>query len=1556
MIKQMKEKMSHSRRKAAGQPITLQRLVVQAVLLIAVLVAAVMPQRAMADTALPAINVGMTPSAIAVNAATNKIYVANSYSNNVTVIDGATNATSTVIAGTGPIAIAVNAATNKIYVANYNSDNVTVIDGATNMASTVSVGTNPFAIAVNAVTNKIYVANINSDNVTIIDGATNMASTVNAGNSPRAIAVNAATNKIYVANFNSANVTVIDGATDMASTVNAGTNPFAIAVNAATNKIYVANYGSANVTVIDGVTNMASTVNAGTGPRAIAVNAATNKIYVANYGSANLTVIDGVTNMASTVNAGTNPFAIAVNVATNKIYVTNYGSGNVTVIDGATNAPSPVSVGTNPFAIAVNPATNKIYVANYNSNTVTVIDGATNKVSTVSAGTSPRAIAVNAATNKIYVAYYGSNNVTVIDGATNMASTVSVGTNPQGIAVNAGTNKIYVANQTSNNVTVIDGATNATSTVSAGTGPMAIAVNTATNKIYVANYGSNNVTVIDGATNMASTVSVGTSPIAIAVNAGTNKIYVANFQSNNVTVIDGATNAASTVNAGILPRAMAVNAGTNKIYVANSNSNNVTVIDGATNAASTVSAGNYPIAIAVNAATNKIYVANNNSDNVTVIDGATNMASTVNAGTSPRAIAVNAATNKIYVANFDSANVTVIDGATNAASTVSTGSYPFAIAVNPVTNKIYVANSNNTVIDADMKAANPLSVWIVPFTGNTVPGTNTALSFYVSNQYSPTSLPVQTVYYQLDTLNNQWLKASSANGAWTGALANLSPGEHVLYAYASDGQDSSSNSSASPVIGGLAAYSFSVRSANVDLSALALNAGSLSPAFSPNVTAYTVELPADAANVDVTATTSDTVATMKVNGLTATSGMPRTVSLQPGNNTVTTAVYAQDGINEKTYTLTINRANANLSSLSVNTGTLSPAFAPNTIAYAVTAPGNVSQIGVTAVLSDPAATLTIDGQLVADSSVTQSVYLQQGGNQVQIVVTSANGLSQKTYILAVNGTIADANLSGLAVSAGTISPGFLSGVTAYSVDVGNAVTALDLLVTPSDNQALVIVNGSPASAGTPLMVNNLREGANTVSITVVARNSATKTYTLTVNRAATTAPTGNGGNTPTAPAVASEPGITVNPDGGITLHINPANIVKETRPDGTVLEKLILSEQAINKVLEQLQSAAKPMVIIEINDTERIVQAQFSAASIAAAAKSFPDAVFEVKLNGVSFKLQVSVLDLGDLAKRLGVTLKDLKVNIVMERVNDQVKNDIDQLGISRGFKVFGNVVDFKLTAEANGQTAEIRDFGGTYLARAIVVGGDAVNRNLMAVHYDPVTKTISFIPSVHAVRSDGKQEVVMMSPHNSMYTVIDAGGKTFADLSGHWAKADVELLASKLIVNGVADNSFAPDAEITRAEFAALLVRALGLSTDLSTNQSGFADVAADAWYAPVIQAALNTGLVSGIAQDRFAPNERITREQMAVMIAKAITVTGQQAEAAASQGKAAGDEDQRLAKFADRASLSTWAQTAVAQTADADIITGMGGGIFAPSEYATRAQAAVMLKRFLQYVRFID
>jgi YVTN family beta-propeller protein len=586
-----------------------------------------------------------------------------------------------------------------------------------------------------------------------------------------------------------------------------------------TNKIYVGNTGpgynpnNGSITVIDGATNTPTTLTAATSPSQLAVNPVTNKIYVANSLNNNVVVIDGATNAATPVPTGTSPYGLTVNPITNTIYVANAKSNNITIIDGATNSTSTLVGGTYPWVLAVNDVTNKVYVANSSSNNVTAIDGATNSTATVNAGSTPWHLAVNPVSNKIYVANFNSNNVTAIDGATNSAATISAATNPRAVAVNAMTDKIYVANYGSANVTVIDGVTNSTTTVTAGNNPYAVAVNPVTNKVYVANYGSGSVTVIDGATNSTTTVNVGSEPYALAVNPVTNKIYVANYHSANVSVIDGATNSATTVSVGSSPGAVSVNPVTNKIYVANVSGNSVTVIDGVTNSTTTISVGLSPRAVDVNAVINKIYVANYSGVSVTVIDGVTNSTTTVSTGIQPYALAVDPVTNKIYVANMNGTSVTVIDGVTNSTTTVTAGNNPHAVAVNPVTNKVYVANygSNNvTVITEQEVQPIPLVTAIAPLTNNQTQLRTPIFNFTASTSFGPYAPSPQMVFYQLDTWQLPWQAASGVPPNFTGATPTLSLGTHILYAFATDGQDANSTGVAQQLIGSMAAYLFDV--------------------------------------------------------------------------------------------------------------------------------------------------------------------------------------------------------------------------------------------------------------------------------------------------------------------------------------------------------------------------------------------------------------------------------------------------------------------------------------------------------------------------------------------------------------------------------------------------------------------------------------------------------------------------------------------------------------------------------------------------------------------------
>ncbi len=359
----------------------------------------------------------------------------------------------TVPTGTSPYAIAANAVTNQIYVANYGSNTVTVIDGATNNPTTVGVGTNPQAVAVNSTTNKIYVANYGSNTVTVIDGWTNDTATVNVGVNPQAIAINPATNKIYLANNCASSsgcssagiVTVIDGATNQPSPITVGRHPYAVALNPVTNKIYVTTCGSDPtcaspwaVTVIDGADNSTASVNVGSYTYDVEVNSVTNKVYAVNascasplcYSQGTVTVIDGVTNNTTTVTAGNSPYSAVVNSRLNRVYVMNLcgvdyscQSGTVTVIDGATNNTATVQVGRNPPFAGLDTATNKLFVANtcgwydqcQEPGSVSTIDEL-NDTNGVAVGTQPYHVAVNSETNRIYVGNYADNTVSVIAG------------------------------------------------------------------------------------------------------------------------------------------------------------------------------------------------------------------------------------------------------------------------------------------------------------------------------------------------------------------------------------------------------------------------------------------------------------------------------------------------------------------------------------------------------------------------------------------------------------------------------------------------------------------------------------------------------------------------------------------------------------------------------------------------------------------------------------------------------------------------------------------------------------------------------------------------------------------------------------------------------------------------------------------------------------------------------------------------------------------------------------------------------------------------------------
>jgi YVTN family beta-propeller protein len=282
------------------------------------------------------------------------------------------------------------------YIANSSSNNVSVIDTASNsVVATVAVGDMPYGVAVNPAGTRVYVINQSANSFSVIDTASNsVIATVAVGDMPYGVAVNPAGTRVYVTNLSANSVSVIDTATNnVTATVPVGSGPVGVAVNPAGTRVYVANLFGNNVSVIDTASNnVTATVAVGSYPVGVAVNPSGTRVYVTNESSHSVSVIDAASNsVIATVAVGSNPNGVAVNLAGTRVYVTNSLSDSVSVIDTASNTvDTTVTVGDYPFGVAVNPAGTRVYVVNTDSNNVMVIDTASNNViATVPVGSIP---------------------------------------------------------------------------------------------------------------------------------------------------------------------------------------------------------------------------------------------------------------------------------------------------------------------------------------------------------------------------------------------------------------------------------------------------------------------------------------------------------------------------------------------------------------------------------------------------------------------------------------------------------------------------------------------------------------------------------------------------------------------------------------------------------------------------------------------------------------------------------------------------------------------------------------------------------------------------------------------------------------------------------------------------------------------------------------------------------------------------------------------------------------------------------------------------------------
>jgi YVTN family beta-propeller protein len=643
--------------------------------------------------------VGAGPAGLALDRLTGTLYVANGEAGTVSVIDaagcnarhtaGCARTPATVTVGGGPLGVAVDTATDTVYVGNIAEDIVSVIDGTTCNASnisgcarapaTIAAGPGPAWPAVDQANHTVYVpdggpeGNGSVATMSVIDGSTcNAATTAGCGQTPATATVGFApgaalvvdtTHTVYVTNGADGTVSVVDGAacngrrhagcSRTPAAAGVGTSPQFPVLDAASRTLFVPNNGSDTVSALDvahcnardvhGCASRAPTLQVGEVPQGAALDPRTRTLYVADVLDDDLSVFDAAA-CSATRTAGCRHEAptvatagardVAVDPALHTLYVTRPGADSIALVDtrlcrgwhtsGCRVATADAPAGPLPVGVLVDARTQTLYVNDMGDGTVSVIDAATCNVS-VAAGCAP------------------------------VAPPIPVGNGNAELALNPVTRTLYVANGNDNTVSLIDAATcnaivslgcgHVVATIPVGVGPRRVGIDAATNTVFVSNFGGGSghtVSVINGSRcdaavttgcGVVATITVGLAPQGMVVDQSMHTLYVANqaFDDEpgtlsivdtaacNGTHTDGCGRTPPTTPTPLGPRALALDPVRHLVFTANSGDAtssavrggacNAIVQTGCANRPRTVAVGDVPTDIAFDPTTGTVYVA-----------------------------------------------------------------------------------------------------------------------------------------------------------------------------------------------------------------------------------------------------------------------------------------------------------------------------------------------------------------------------------------------------------------------------------------------------------------------------------------------------------------------------------------------------------------------------------------------------------------------------------------------------------------------------------------------------------------------------------------------------------------------------------------------------------------------------------------------------------------------------------------------------------------------------------------------------------------------------------
>ncbi|WP_145152833.1 S-layer homology domain-containing protein [Paenibacillus xylanexedens] len=440
-----------------------------------------------------------------------------------------------------------------------------------------------------------------------------------------------------------------------------------------------------------------------------------------------------------------------------------------------------------------------------------------------------------------------------------------------------------------------------------------------------------------------------------------------------------------------------------------------------------------------------------------------------------------------------------------------------------------------------------------------------------------------------------------------------------------------------------------------------------------------------------------------------------------------------------------------------------------------------------------------------------------------------------------------------------------------------------------------------------------------------------------------------GGGTGTGNAGGNNSGTTGGANGSSTTSNNDAVIVlvngKEerigksvasTEGERTVTTITIDPQQLDTKLKAEGQGA---VVTIPVSAESNIIVGELTGQMV----KNMEEkqAVLVVKTGNASYTLPAQQLDINSISKQLGtaVTLEDIKIQIRIASPEAAMLKVAEDAAEKNALSLVAPSFDFTVKATFADHTVDVTKFN-VYVERSIALPeGIDLNKITTGIVTDR-DGSVRHVPT-KVTEEDGQFYAKINSLTNSLYSVV-WHPLMFKDVENHWAKDAVNDMGSRLIVNGIGNDLYNPNTDMTRAEFAAIMMKGLGLKP--VDGKAPFADVDASDWYHSAVLTTYEYNLIEGFEDGNFRPQEKITREQAMVILFKAMAITGLQEKLETK------DSDEMLKPYTDAIAVSEWAKAAVAASIEAGVISGRGAHELAAKANITRAEVAAIVQRILK------